>query len=95
MHVRDSALLTAERGAVCEYLSARLIVEVRMADEETVFREQPVDIHEQLELGRHFGPLHKHATTGVPIEPGLEEVHRAHRSNLLRASAIDLDYALV
>ena len=30
---------------------------------------------EQLELARHFGPLHKHATTPVPREPGLEEVH--------------------
>ena len=44
----------------------------------SVFRDQPINIHEQLELGRHFGPLHKHATTGVPIEPGLEEVHRAY-----------------
>jgi sulfonate dioxygenase len=43
---------------------------------ETVFRDQEINIHEQLELGRHFGPLHKHATTGLPIEPGLEEVHR-------------------
>jgi hypothetical protein len=28
-----------------------------------------------LDLHRHYGPLHKHATTGVPREPGLEEVH--------------------
>ncbi|EMD33899.1 hypothetical protein CERSUDRAFT_159178 [Gelatoporia subvermispora B] len=39
------------------------------------FRDQEINIHEQLELGRHFGPLHKHATTPVPREPGLEEVH--------------------
>ncbi|EED79845.1 predicted protein [Postia placenta Mad-698-R] len=41
------------------------------------FRDQEINIHEQLELARHFGPLHKHATTGVPREPGLEEVHAA------------------
>jgi sulfonate dioxygenase len=28
-----------------------------------------------LDLARHFGPLHKHATTPIPKEPGLEEVH--------------------
>ncbi|KAI0326411.1 alpha-ketoglutarate-dependent sulfonate dioxygenase [Cubamyces sp. BRFM 1775] len=39
------------------------------------FRDQELNIHEQLELARHFGPLHKHATTPVPREPGLEEVH--------------------
>lgn len=39
-----------------------------------VFRDQPLDIHEQLNLGRHFGPLHKHATTGEPREGGLDEV---------------------
>jgi len=40
-----------------------------------VFRNQDIDIHQQLELARHFGPLHKHATTPIPREPGLEEVH--------------------
>ncbi|EIW80249.1 alpha-ketoglutarate-dependent sulfonate dioxygenase [Coniophora puteana RWD-64-598 SS2] len=39
------------------------------------FRDQEISIHEQLELARHWGPLHKHATTPVPKEPGLEEVH--------------------
>ncbi|CDO68475.1 hypothetical protein BN946_scf184754.g9 [Trametes cinnabarina] len=39
------------------------------------FRDQEIDIHQQLDLARHFGPLHKHATTPVPREPGLEEVH--------------------
>ncbi|KAF8529304.1 hypothetical protein BU17DRAFT_36868 [Hysterangium stoloniferum] len=39
------------------------------------FRNQAINIHEQLELARYFGPLHKHATTPVPREPGLEEVH--------------------
>ncbi|KAI1796931.1 TauD-domain-containing protein [Ganoderma leucocontextum] len=39
------------------------------------FRDQELSIHEQLELARYFGPLHKHATTPMPREPGLEEVH--------------------
>ncbi|KAI0342645.1 TauD-domain-containing protein [Trametopsis cervina] len=39
------------------------------------FRDQDISIRELLDLHRHFGPLHKHATTGVPREPGLEEVH--------------------
>jgi hypothetical protein len=39
-----------------------------------VFRDQQIDIHGQLDLARHFGPLHKHATTPIPRN-GLEEVH--------------------
>ncbi|KAF8522539.1 hypothetical protein JB92DRAFT_2785388 [Gautieria morchelliformis] len=39
------------------------------------FRHQAINIHEQLNLARYFGPLHKHPTTPVPREPGLEEVH--------------------
>ncbi|KAI0067302.1 alpha-ketoglutarate-dependent sulfonate dioxygenase [Artomyces pyxidatus] len=39
------------------------------------FRDQEISIHEQLALTRYWGPLHKHATTPVPKEPGLEEVH--------------------
>ncbi|KAF7424465.1 hypothetical protein PC9H_009772 [Pleurotus ostreatus] len=38
------------------------------------FRDQELNIHEQLDLARHFGPLHKHATTPIP-KNGLEEVH--------------------
>lgn len=40
-----------------------------------VFRDQEINIHEQLQLARHFGPLHKHASTPIPREPSLEEVH--------------------
>ncbi|KAI5805015.1 hypothetical protein EDC01DRAFT_354505 [Geopyxis carbonaria] len=41
-----------------------------------VFRDQEdFSIEDQLELGRHFGTLHKHATTSVPQKEGLEEVH--------------------
>ncbi|KAN0092702.1 hypothetical protein V8E55_003486 [Tylopilus felleus] len=39
------------------------------------FRDQDLNIQEQLDIARHFGPLHKHATTPIPKEPGLEEVH--------------------
>ncbi|KAI3607882.1 alpha-ketoglutarate-dependent taurine dioxygenase [Moniliophthora roreri] len=38
------------------------------------FRDQEINIHEQLDLARYFGPLHKHATTPIP-KNGLEEVH--------------------
>ncbi|KAL8825382.1 MAG: hypothetical protein Q9191_004450 [Dirinaria sp. TL-2023a] len=40
------------------------------------FRDQTdLDIEAQRELGQYFGKLHKHATTSVPQEPGLEDVH--------------------
>ncbi|KAG2173188.1 hypothetical protein INT43_004562, partial [Umbelopsis isabellina] len=37
------------------------------------FRDQDINIHEQLDLGRYYGPLHIHPTTGQP--KGLPEVH--------------------
>ncbi|KAJ5371398.1 Taurine catabolism dioxygenase TauD/TfdA [Penicillium cataractarum] len=40
------------------------------------FRAQKnLDIDAQRDLGRHFGKLHKHATTAVPKKKGLEDVH--------------------
>ncbi|KAF5359618.1 hypothetical protein D9756_003264 [Leucocoprinus leucothites] len=46
-----------------------------VAERGVVFlRDQNIDIHQQLDLARHFGPLHKHATTPIP-KNGLEEVH--------------------
>ncbi|KAH8115947.1 alpha-ketoglutarate-dependent sulfonate dioxygenase [Phellopilus nigrolimitatus] len=48
------------------------------------FRDQGIDIHQQLDLARHFGPLHKHATTPVPKEPGLEEVHLVYNDSSRR-----------
>ncbi|KAH0273120.1 TauD-domain-containing protein, partial [Aureobasidium melanogenum] len=40
------------------------------------FRNQKnLDINKQRELGAYFGTLHKHATTSVPREKGLEDVH--------------------
>lgn len=44
-------------------------------NDRAVVRDQDISIRELLDLHRHYGPLHKHATTGVPREPGLEEVH--------------------
>ncbi|KAF8706257.1 Taurine catabolism dioxygenase TauD, TfdA family, partial [Rhizoctonia solani] len=47
-----------------------------VAERGAVFlKNQPASIHELLDLGRYYGPLHKHPTTGIPKEPGLEEVH--------------------
>lgn len=54
-----------------------------------VFRDQKISIEEQLELARHYGPLHKHATTPVPRQPGLEEVHGTF-SPLHRSAAVVL-----
>ena len=39
-----------------------------------VFRDQEIDIHQQLDLARYFGPLHRHFTTPI-TRNGLEEVH--------------------
>lgn len=40
------------------------------------FRDQKgFSVEDQLELGRYFGVLHKHATTAMPKRAGLEEVH--------------------
>ncbi|KAF7773685.1 hypothetical protein Agabi119p4_5852 [Agaricus bisporus var. burnettii] len=61
------------------------------------FRDQEIDIHQQLELGRHFGPLHKHARTPIP-KCGLEEVHVVYNDAAARAdpsgfSKLDLWHA--
>ncbi|GAB7355927.1 hypothetical protein MBLNU459_g6569t1 [Dothideomycetes sp. NU459] len=40
------------------------------------FRDQDnFDLNAMRELVRYFGKLHKHATTSVPQQPGLEDVH--------------------
>ncbi|EPQ32442.1 uncharacterized protein PFL1_00638 [Pseudozyma flocculosa PF-1] len=40
------------------------------------FRDQhDWTIEQQLDLGRYWGPVHKHATTGVPARGDLDEVH--------------------
>ena len=37
------------------------------------FRKQDINVHETIELGKHYGPLHVHNTFGHP--PGLPEIH--------------------
>ena len=52
-----------------------LLLATRVA---VIFRDQKnLDIYKQLELGRYYGTLHKHATTSLPRdhEKDLEEVH--------------------
>ncbi|CAZ85788.1 unnamed protein product [Tuber melanosporum] len=40
------------------------------------FRDQgDFEVGDQLDLGRYWGPLHKHATTSVPRKEGLDEIH--------------------
>ncbi|KAF7327966.1 Alpha-ketoglutarate-dependent sulfonate dioxygenase [Mycena kentingensis (nom. inval.)] len=47
------------------------------------FRDQEIDIHGQLDIARHFGPLHKHATTPIPRN-GMEEVHVVYNDSSRR-----------
>ncbi|KAI9509817.1 hypothetical protein F5148DRAFT_1275078 [Russula earlei] len=49
------------------------------------FRNQEINIHEQLDLARYWGPLHKHATTPIPKEPGLDEVHVVYNFSSYRS----------
>ncbi|KAG0166119.1 hypothetical protein DFQ28_009011 [Apophysomyces sp. BC1034] len=37
------------------------------------FRKQDIDVHQAIELGKHYGPLHVHNTFGHP--PTLPEIH--------------------
>ena len=43
-------------------------------DSALVFRGTSI-IHEQRDLARHWGSLHKYARTSILLEPGLEEVY--------------------
>ncbi|KAJ2921624.1 hypothetical protein H1R20_g15471, partial [Candolleomyces eurysporus] len=75
-------LLTPAIGAEIEGIDLRQLTDEQKDElalfvaERTVvfFRDQELDIHQQLDLARYYGPLHKHATTGIP-KNGLEEVH--------------------
>ncbi|CAM0138526.1 hypothetical protein VKS41_007142 [Umbelopsis sp. WA50703] len=48
------------------------------------FRDQDINIHEQLELGRYYGPLHIHPTSGQPKD--LPEVHVVFLDNKERTT---------
>lgn len=76
-YLGDRALLVAERSVVGQSSNKNFNLALSYIPPRLVFHDQPISIEEQLELGRHFGPLHKHATTGMPTQPGLEEVHGA------------------
>ncbi|RMZ72583.1 alpha-ketoglutarate-dependent taurine dioxygenase [Pyrenophora seminiperda CCB06] len=68
IHGVDLANLTdAQKNDLARLIATRGVV---------FFRDQKnFGIDEQRELGKYFGELHKHATTGVPRRPGLEDVH--------------------
>jgi len=68
VHGVDLANLTdAQKNDLARLIATRGVV---------FFRNQKnFGIDEQRELGKYFGELHKHATTGVPKRPGLEDVH--------------------
>ncbi|KAJ3047746.1 hypothetical protein HK097_011247 [Rhizophlyctis rosea] len=44
------------------------------------FRDQDITVHQQLDLGRHYGRLHIHPTSGHP--EGLPEVHVVHTKDI-------------
>ncbi|KAG9962792.1 TauD-domain-containing protein, partial [Aureobasidium melanogenum] len=64
----DLANLTdAQKNDIARLIATRGVV---------FFRNQKnFDIEKQRELGAYFGTLHKHATTSVPKQQGLEDVH--------------------
>ncbi len=68
------ALLIAERGVVCklihDYFGFCLTIPLVLL----VFRNQEISVQEQLDLGRYYGPLHKHAAAAMPKDPALEEL---------------------
>ncbi|RYN75274.1 hypothetical protein AA0117_g6558 [Alternaria alternata] len=68
VHGVDLANLTdAQKNDLARLIATRGVV---------FFRNQKnFSIDEQRELGKYFGELHKHATTGVPKREGLEDVH--------------------
>jgi len=64
----DLANLSSEqKNDIARLISTRGVV---------FFRNQKnFDIQAQRELGKYFGELHRHATTSVPKQQGLEDVH--------------------
>lgn len=48
------------------------------------FRDQELTIQEQLDLAAHWGPLHRHATTPIPKQPGLDTVHVVYNDHSRR-----------
>lgn len=65
--VRLSQLTDAQKNDLARLIATRGVVFFRNQDD--------FDINAQRELGQYFGTLHKHATTAVPRQEGLEDVH--------------------
>ncbi|KAI9842205.1 MAG: hypothetical protein M1837_007418 [Sclerophora amabilis] len=65
--VRLAHLSNAQKNDLARLIATRGVVFFRDQDD--------FDIEAQRELGKHFGTLHKHATTSVPKKAGLEDVH--------------------
>lgn len=65
--VNLAKLTDAQKNDLARLISIRGVV---------FFRNQTdLDIDAQRQLGSYFGKLHKHATTAVPRQNGLEDVH--------------------
>ena len=65
--VNLAKLTDAQKNDLARLIATRGVVFFRGQDD--------LDINAQRELGSYFGTLHKHATTSVPREEGLEDVH--------------------
>jgi sulfonate dioxygenase len=62
-----ASLSSAQKNDIARLIATRGVV---------FFRNQKnFNIQAQRELGKYFGTLHKHATTSVPRQEGLEDVH--------------------
>jgi sulfonate dioxygenase len=62
-----ATLSSAQKNDIARLIATRGVV---------FFRNQKnFDIQAQRELGKYFGELHRHATTSVPEQEGLEDVH--------------------
>ncbi|KAF8466220.1 hypothetical protein BDZ91DRAFT_776575 [Kalaharituber pfeilii] len=62
-----AALTDVQKNDLARLIAHRGVVVIR--------GQKGFTVEQQLELGRYFGVLHKHATTAVPRHSGLEEIH--------------------
>lgn len=65
--IKLTQLNDAQRCDLARLIATRGVVFFR--------NQEDFDVEAQRELGKFFGTLHKHATTGVPEKEGLEDVH--------------------
>ncbi|KAK4986923.1 hypothetical protein LTR66_003822 [Elasticomyces elasticus] len=65
--IKLRSLTDVQRNDLARLVATRGVVIFRGQDD--------FDIDAQRELGSYFGTLHKHATTSVPLQEGLEDVH--------------------